>query len=32
MMGGESGELMEPMEELPLIGLVELELERVVHG
>ena len=27
-----SGKLMEPMEELPLIGLGEAELERLVHG
>jgi len=28
----ESGELMEPMEEVPLIGLGESELERLVGG
>ena len=27
-----SGELMELMEEVPLIGLGEAELERLVHG
>jgi len=27
-----SGKLMEPMEEVPLIGLGEAELERLVHG
>ena len=31
-MDDESGESMEPMEELPLIGLGESELERLVRG
>jgi len=30
-MDDESGELMEPMEELPFKGLGESELERLVH-
>jgi len=28
----ESGEWMEPMGEMPLVGLSELELERLVRG
>ena len=32
MMDNESGELMEPMEEVPLEGLDESELERLVRG
>jgi len=31
-MDDESGEWMEPMEEVPLIQLGEAELERLVHG
>jgi len=31
-MDDESGESMEPMEEVPLIGLGESELERLVSG
>jgi len=31
-MDDESGESMEPMEEVPLIGLGESELERLVRG
>jgi len=30
--GDESGEWMEPIEEVPLIGLGESELERLVRG
>jgi len=32
VMNVEGGELMEPMEEMPLIGLSESELERLVRG
>ena len=32
MMGDESGESMEPMEEVPLKELGEAELERLVRG
>ena len=32
MMDDESGESMEPMEEVPLIQLDEAELERLVRG
>ena len=32
MMDDESGESMEPMEEVPLIQLGKAELERLVHG
>jgi len=32
MMIDESGQLMEPMEEVPLIGLDESELKRLVRG
>jgi len=32
VMDDESGELMEPMEEVPLKRLSESELERLVHG
>ena len=32
MMGDESGESMEPMEEVPLIQLGEAKLERLVRG
>jgi len=31
-MDDESGESMEPMEEVPLIGLCESELERLLSG
>ena len=31
-MGNESGESMEPMEEVPLVGLGESELEKIVRG
>ena len=31
-MDDENGELMEPMEEVPLVGLYESELERLVHS
>jgi len=31
-MNDESGESMEPMEEVPLIRLGESELERLLHG
>jgi len=31
-MDDESGESMEPMEEVPLIGYGELQLERLVRG
>jgi len=31
-MDEESGELMDPVEEVPLKGLGESELERLVHG
>jgi len=31
-MGDESGESMEPMEEVPLVGLGESELEKIVRG
>jgi len=31
-MGDESGESMEPMEEVPLVGLGESELEKLVRG
>jgi len=32
MMNDESGEVMEPMEEMPLIRLRESELEKLVRG
>ena len=32
MMDDESGESVKPMEEVPLEGLGESELERLVHG
>ena len=32
VMGDESGESMEPMEEVPLVGLGESELEKLVRG
>jgi len=31
-MDDESGELMEPMGEVPLVGLLESEMERLVRG